>query len=315
MEKYNAEKVIYLDPDIGVFNNLSPIRTLLNESSIIITPHQLSPEKDDIFIIENEILFLKRGTYNLGFFGVKKDVQGLDFLHWWQNRLYDYCFDDNYEVLPELTENHLLGLFTDQKWIDLVPSFFSNYHIVRDPGYNVCTWNLSNRNITKSDDGSYFVNGFPLRFFHFSGYDNGGHHIELRKSLEFYPYNNVVLTLSKCYEEQLEKESQVFFGEIPFSKKTYDNGDVIQNFERKIFHIRKEIQKEFEDPYKVSINEPCFYYWIREEYAKYFEEALFLHHRERILAIFSKFNKWFPVGTVRRNFVSFFVRMFFHKPK
>lgn len=272
--KYKAEKIIYLDPDIAVFNSLSPLLLLLEKYSILLTPHQLAPENEDEYVKRNEILFLKKGSFNLGFFGVKNDKQGKDFLNWWKERLKSYCFDDNYEVLPELSKNHLLGLFTDQKWIDLVPSFFPNYHIIRDPGYNVCTWNLSNRNVRISADGSFSVNGFPLRFFHFSGYDNRGHHNELRKSLKYYPNNQQVLKISKWYEEQLANEGQDYFGNISFQKSKYDNGVIIQDFERKIYHIRKDIQRNFRNPYKVSLNEPCFYYWIRKEYEKYFNKSL-----------------------------------------
>jgi len=276
MSNYKTEKIIYLDPDIAVFNSLSPLLSLLDNFSILLTPHQLAPEKEDEYVKHNEILFLKRGSFNLGFFGVKRDKQGLDFLNWWNERLQSYCFDDNYEVLPELSKNHLLGLFTDQKWINLVPSFFPNYHIIRDPGYNVCTWNLSNRNVSISADGTFFVNGYPLRFFHFSGFDNRGHHNELRKSLKYNPNNQQVIKISKWYEEQLANEGQDYFGNITFVKSKYDNGEIIQDFERKLYHIRKDIQRIFRNPYKVSLNEPCFYYWVRKEYEKYFNRSLSL---------------------------------------
>jgi len=310
---YHADNVIYLDPDIGVFESLEPLTAYLDDYSIILTPHQLAPEKDDLYVRENEILFLKRGSFNLGFFGMKSDSQGLDFLHWWQNRLLFYCFDDDYEVLPELASDNLLGLFTDQKWIDLVPCLFSNHYIIRDPGYNVCTWNLSNRHIQLSSNGTYSVNGYPLRFFHFSGYDSGGHHNELIKSIQHYPFNHDALQLSNWYEERLKKENQEYFGNISYSLTKYENGEVIQNFERKIYHIRKDVYNIFQNPYKVTSSEPCFYHWIRNEYAEYFDESKYLARRKEDLSAAAMLNRWFPRGSVRRTIVSFLANKMFSR--
>lgn len=313
VNKYRASKVIYLDPDIVVSNTLDPIISLLDHHSILLTPHQLAPEEDDLYVKENEILFLKRGSYNLGFFAVKTDNQGLEFINWWQNRLNYYCFDDDYETLPELSSNQLLGLFTDQKWIDLVPCFFSSHYIIRDPGYNVCTWNLSNRHVELLNDGSYSVNGFPMRFFHFSGYDSGGHHNELLKSLQYYPNNNDVIKLSSWYGDQIKQEGQDYYGNIPFSMTKYDNGVNIQNFERKLFHIRKDIHNIFTNPFKVSTNEPCFYNWVRIEYDEYFDKPEINENRKLDIQLHEMFNRWFPIGSKRRSITISLIRTIFRR--
>src|SRR5262245_6791440 len=39
-----ASKVVYLDPDVAVFRNLKDIDSLLNDFTIILTPHLLEPE-------------------------------------------------------------------------------------------------------------------------------------------------------------------------------------------------------------------------------------------------------------------------------
>ena len=46
----------------------------------------------------------------------------------------------------------------------------SRFHVVRDPGVNVGYRNLGERALERQGD-SYTVNGAPLRFFHFSGFD------------------------------------------------------------------------------------------------------------------------------------------------
>ena len=59
--------------------------------------------------------------------------------------------------------------FVDQRWIDFVPGLFPHY-ILRDPACNVAYWNLHSRDLTWTSD-HYEVNGKPLRFFHYSGYE------------------------------------------------------------------------------------------------------------------------------------------------
>lgn len=299
IQKEDADSVIYLDPDIAVFDSLNELENMFSEGSILLTPHQLVPEKEDIYIRENEILFLKRGTYNFGFFGVKKDEQGLSFLNWWADRLKNYCFDDNYEVLDELTHDGLLGLFTDQKWADLIPSYFDKYKIIREPGYNVCTWNLSGRTVKIKGD-KIFVNNKPLYFFHFSGFDSGAHHNELRKSLTYYPHNSDVQKLSLWYEEQLKQNGQKVFEKIQQENTMYSNGEVIKDFERKLFHIRKDVHHLFQNPYQVT-DGFCFYNWVRSEYKRYFidqeQRQIVMDENRKII---NAVNRLFPLKSKRR---------------
>jgi len=267
---YNADKVIYLDPDIAVFDSLSELESYLDKYSMIFTPHQLIPEKHDIYVRENEILFLKRGTNNLGFFGVKNDKEGLAFIKWWSDRLMQYCFDDKIGVLNELMLDGILGLFTDQKWIDLVPSFFDNYYLIKHPGYNVSTWNLSGRKV-HYDGKKYFVNDKPLYFFHFSGFDSGAHRNELEKSLSYYPYNEDVKKLSMWYENKLKENEEEKYKNIEFFYTKYSTGETISEIDRKLLHIRKDIHHLIKNPYKTD-EEFSFYDWVRNEYPQYYRK-------------------------------------------
>jgi hypothetical protein len=152
-----AEKVIYLDPDIAVVNGLWPVIDLLDHHDVVLTPHQVEPDDDEVAIWDNEIGSLKYGIYNLGFLAVAGTDEGWRFARWWRDRLLVFCFDD----LPK-------GLFTDQRWCDHVPGFFDNVHILRDPGYNVASWNLSRRPITIEPNGDILAARHTLRFFHFT---------------------------------------------------------------------------------------------------------------------------------------------------
>ncbi len=129
-----ARKILYLDPDIAVFGPLNALIEKLDHFDILLTPHQLSPEKEHQAIIDNEVGSLKHGIFNLGFLAINSSGEGRRFAEWWNDRLLSFCYDE----IPS-------GLFVDQKWCDLVPALFDKVGILRDPGYNVASWNLSNR--------------------------------------------------------------------------------------------------------------------------------------------------------------------------
>ncbi|HEY0185541.1 MAG TPA: hypothetical protein VGC09_22290, partial [Rhodopila sp.] len=152
-----AGKVVYLDPDIAVFGSLSEVAALLDSHDVVLTPHQVEPDDEPAAIHDNEISSLKHGIYNLGFVAVAGSPEGKRFARWWRDRLLHYCFDD----IPN-------GLFTDKRWCDLAPAFFPTLHVLRDPGYNVASWNLSRRPISINEAGDISAGGSPLRFFHFT---------------------------------------------------------------------------------------------------------------------------------------------------
>jgi GT2 family glycosyltransferase/glycosyltransferase involved in cell wall biosynthesis len=150
-----AAVTIYLDPDIEVFDSLSPLEPLALEHGMLLTPHVTAPLPQDGKRPEERDLLLA-GIYNLGFLALS--VNGAArFLPWWRERLRRDCLNDPAS-----------GLFVDQRWIDFAPALFE-HQIVKDPGYNVAYWNLPNRALSQNDE-RILVNGRPLRFFHFSGF-------------------------------------------------------------------------------------------------------------------------------------------------
>ncbi len=116
-----AEKVVYLDPDIAVFHSLDGIIAKLDDYSVILTPHQVTPSIGTDAIRDNEMTAYLYGIYNLGFVAARADENGKAFAQWWADRLYSACYD---EVQA--------GIFTDQKYCDIVPALFGNVYIERD---------------------------------------------------------------------------------------------------------------------------------------------------------------------------------------
>ena len=147
--------VLYLDPDIEVFESLDPLVEATRRATISLTPHCLEPIARD-GCEPSEAGIMMAGVYNLGYIGVADGAER--FLDWWSSRLRRDAISD--------PGNHI---FTDQRWIDLSIPLFQP-HIETSPAYNVAYWNLDQRQITRVG-GRFFANDEPLRFFHFSGYD------------------------------------------------------------------------------------------------------------------------------------------------
>ncbi len=158
LDAYGEEEVVYFDPDILVTRRLDELRDALASSSIVLTPHITTPIPED-GLTPSEPDIMVSGAYNLGFIGLRATSETRRFLSWWARRLEDGC---------RIDVSH--GLFTDQKWIDLVPGLFPDTTILRHPGYNVAFWNLHEREIERAE-GRYLVNGLPAAFFHISGFD------------------------------------------------------------------------------------------------------------------------------------------------
>jgi glycosyltransferase involved in cell wall biosynthesis/SAM-dependent methyltransferase len=146
---------VYFDPDIEIFQHLGDISRLAEEHSIVLIPHTTDPLPHDRRE-PGEVTLLLAGMYNLGFIALGQGSR--PFLDWWSERVARDCL-----VAPQQ------GQFVDQRWVDFVPTLFDHY-VLRDPGCNVAHWNLETRKLEWAD-GRYSVNGSPLRFFHYSGFD------------------------------------------------------------------------------------------------------------------------------------------------
>lgn len=186
-------EVVYFDPDIEIFAPLDDVFELARRHSIVLTPHTLHPyPRDELRLNETDIL--GAGMYNLGFLGLGSDYR--DFLDWWSERLRRECISAPLEMR-----------FTDQRWIDFVPSLFE-HHLLKDEGCNVAYWNLHGRKVVWTGE-RYEVNGAPLRFFHFSGYDPAVPHL-LSKHMNVSPRSLLsehpgVARLCREYAGKLEK--------------------------------------------------------------------------------------------------------------
>jgi hypothetical protein len=199
-EQYQAEQVIYLDPDICTYSNMHEIDELFEKSGeFVITPHILTPLPLDGQTPE-EPLFLNYGLYNLGFLALKKTAQTLSFLTWWKERTYLQGFD-----------KPAVGLFTDQLWINLVPLYFSNVVILRHAGYNMAAWNLHERTMISETNVLHTDSTVPLVFFHFSSYNPGKQLLHKEYSRFQWHQRPDLHNLFDEYKAKLENENYHYY--------------------------------------------------------------------------------------------------------
>jgi hypothetical protein len=156
----DVNAIIYLDPDIIIYQPIQELEKNLLKYNIILTPHFFTPIYDKYYLSEPSIL--NAGLYNLGFLAVKRSEVSEQFLKWWMIKLKDQCYID-----------FINGFFVDQLWINFVPLYFENILILKHLGYNVAYWNLHERYITGKKNNYTINSQFQLIFYHFSGFNFG----------------------------------------------------------------------------------------------------------------------------------------------
>ncbi len=247
MAEPDCEKLFYFDPDIAVLNSMDAVVDLLDEHSIVLTPHQVEPESGELrsAVLDNEITSLDYGIFNLGFVAVANDDEARRFVQWWEERLYRWCYD-----------RLDIGVFVDQKWCNLVPCFFKGVYILRDPGYNVASWNLSSRVMSYNADGAALINGVPLRFFHFTKLGSVGDIMTQR-----YARGNIeVYELWWWYRHAVERHSSDKIPKGWWYYGTFDNGVKIPKAARELFRDRKDLRAAFPAPR--GSGEDSYYAWL-----------------------------------------------------
>ena len=252
-EKYGAEPIYYFDPDIIVANRLDGVERALDHHTILLTPHQYVPETGVQAIWDNEVCCLKNGVYNLGFLAVRMKGQGRQFIDWWADRLRLFCYDD----VPN-------GLFTDQKWVDLAPALFNDIAILREPQYNVCTWNLSTRIATGQAPYEIEINGVPMVFYHFSGFDSGGQKIMLER---YGTHSPVLFDLREWYIARCEELGQSILGQIDCIYNRFSNGEPITAEHRLLYRRREDLIRAFPDPFDTTDPARSYLHWYLADQA------------------------------------------------
>jgi glycosyltransferase involved in cell wall biosynthesis len=233
--KRNFDACIFIDPDVVVYGALNEaLDALSGDGQAALTPHRLTPDTRSGWPNDRDLL--KVGAYNLGFLAARRTRQVIEVIEWWARRLEREC-------LVALES----GLFVDQKWVDLWPSFCPGTTILRHPGYNVAYWNLGERRIERSD-GGYLVNGEPLVFFHFSGVLPHRPDV-LSKYQDVLTPRNIgpVDHLLQSYIADVLASGHAEVERIACSYSLFENGVPIPAFARSLF---RRDETRFPNPYR-----------------------------------------------------------------
>jgi hypothetical protein len=243
--------VLYFDPDMVLFSRVDDILATLATGNLALTPHQTKPEQTLEAILDNEVASLKYGIFNLGFIGVRNTAEGRRFADWWAERTYHLCWAD--------VEN---GLFTDQKWINFAPVFFDGVAIVKSSRHNVATWNLTTRRMTGSFAAGFEVDGEPLGFYHFTGFDSGAHRIMAIKNAQASP---AVQELITWYEGEIAIADRDPVSEWPWAFGHFSDGTPIEASHRRAYRDRRDLQRAFPEPYDTETYGMSYLDWCRTE--------------------------------------------------
>ena len=249
VRRHKPDVLFYLDPDIVVFGRLDGLVEALKRHGVLLTPHLTEPEIELAAIEDNEICALQHGIYNLGFLGINPACEGGRFLYWWANRLLHYCYDD----IPR-------GLFTDQRWVDFAPAYFPEVGIVREPQYNVATWNLTTRRATGRAPDGIFINDRPLVFFHFSGFDSGAQEYMLKRYGSDSP---VLFELRDWYVDECERMGQSIEGKQECVYNFFADGTQITRSDRLRYRESLDLQRTFLDPFSTADPNHSYLHWLR----------------------------------------------------
>ncbi len=247
VDNRKSEHIVYLDPDIYVMSEFLELNELLSQDAdIVLTPHSTEPLRDGRD--PDDLRLLRTGAYNLGFCALRRSGSTASFLDWWKAHLVENCAVDLER-----------GIFVDQKYCDLLPSYFDNVKLLKHPGYNVAYWNLLHRRVNRDrESGEWRVNAVPLRFFHFSGIVPSDRTVFSKHQDRFGVYNigDVRDLLNEYISElgELSHLSNINLFDLSYSYAKLLGGVAFTTELRKVYReLFKPAQRRFEDAFSSDI--------------------------------------------------------------
>jgi hypothetical protein len=181
------EQIVYLDPEMYVFQPFNEIWQMLSNYDIVLSPHHL--ETSDPWDCSREIGTLQDGTFSSALVAVRNSAEGRHFADWWVKMT-----SGDFHEQPQ-------GLYIDQPYLNSVPIF---YHagILRHPGYNLAFWNLHEhcRQLYWVED-QYFMTDWTS--FHCANFNNYAGLLDSNMNT-FIPDNWVYAQMWKNYKQDLE---------------------------------------------------------------------------------------------------------------
>ncbi|MGE5631234.1 MAG: glycosyltransferase [Caulobacteraceae bacterium] len=150
-KKYdNLDSLLYVDADIYLFSNPEKIFAMLKRYSVLLTPHNFSKHFRH--------LYTKKGRYNAGIIGFKRDANSIKCLHWWKRKCIEWC----YETIEK-------NRFGDQKYLEEFKHKFAGVYFANNTAFNTAIWNIRDA-VVKIFRDKILINDERLIFYHFSSF-------------------------------------------------------------------------------------------------------------------------------------------------
>lgn len=168
--KLHRDNVLYADCDMCFFGKPLALLGPLKRQGVVLTPHWRPPlpTKD----LRSFRLNFLDGLYNAGCISVGRS--GASAMAWWLDCCISAC-----------EKNYSEGLYVDQRYLDLMPIYFSQVTVCRHRGYNLADWNRHLRH--KPTKGMALIPGrWKVRSVHFTR--NTIARIETGKDAALEPY-------------------------------------------------------------------------------------------------------------------------------
>lgn len=264
-EKYHFKKIIYFDSDIYVKHDISFILDLLNDYSVIITPHIIKPQRSfrdsKGRVVEESIV--AGPVFNAGILGLSNTDEGLNAVRWLKERTIPFKGKKLFDI--------------EQTWFNLLPLIFKNVYILKNPGCNLAYWNLHERDI-RTKNSAVQVDGEPLYFFHFSGVtinDIGS----ISKCIRLYNLGyrlDMFPALIPVFEEYRDLHLSLGFHDVikwPCAFDRFDTGEPIKNHVREYFLANEKLWNASLDPFVSRrlklVNRFCFLFIVLDLVRRY----------------------------------------------
>jgi len=224
------ESALFLDADMQVLGDLSPLLERVSRHPLTLSPHTLAPGMR----VEAELNVLQCGVFNGGVMGASETPGTREFLSWWRERTREHCrcaFDE--------------GMHLDQRWLDYAPSFVPGLAVERDPAYNVAYWNLFERTDTRQ-----------WRLFHYSGFDP----MHPEQVSRYWPARRMEDTgaAAPLFQKYATLVMAAGFGHThvwPYAFDHFDNGEPIPLSLREFYGRLGRVADYFADPFGAEMRE------------------------------------------------------------
>lgn len=233
-------RALFLKQESLVVGAQDPVLSQLERHSILLTAHLLEPLMGHDRAAR-ELNILQSGVFNCGLIGVSETPEARSFLGWWQDRVFDHCR----HAIAE-------GMHYEQRWLDLVPVFFEDVCVIRDPGANIGHWNLPERATAEP------------RLFRFSGFDP-----ERPEQVTRYSNRISMPELGRTagrfgrYAEALLAAGWSEAQDWPYAYGSFANGIPIPDVARLLYLQLADAVERFGDPFQTT-GADSYFEWLNE---------------------------------------------------